>query len=123
MLACLKGDLDRISPICTIIPMRLLEQQEIQAALQQLPGWQLKGTFLVKDFWFADFSEAFAFMTRVALLAEKHDHHPDWQNSYNRVTISLTTHEAGGITEKDIKLAAGVEFAQALFSKNNTSVT
>jgi 4a-hydroxytetrahydrobiopterin dehydratase len=68
------------------------------------------GSKLVKTFTFTDFSEAFAFMTRVALLAEKADHHPYWSNVYNRVTISLSTHDAGDIiTEKDRKLAAEID--------------
>jgi 4a-hydroxytetrahydrobiopterin dehydratase len=57
---------------------------------------------------FKNFNEAFAFMTRVALLAERMDHHPDWSNSYNRVEISLSTHDAGGVTEQDIKLAQAI---------------
>ena len=60
-------------------------------------------------FKFKDFSEAFAFMTRVALVAEKAGHHPDWSNSYNSVTITLSTHDAGGLTEKDIALAQAID--------------
>ncbi len=64
---------------------------------------------LVRQFEFADFSEAFAFMTQVAFLAEKMDHHPDWRNVYNKVTIELTTHDAGNlVTEKDHTLAAAI---------------
>lgn len=63
-----------------------------------------------KDFHFKDFSEAFSFMTRVALLAEKMDHHPDWSNCWNRVTIRLSTHDAGGIvTERDLELAERID--------------
>lgn len=65
---------------------------------------------LVRTFTFKDFSEAFAFMTRVALIAEKENHHPDWSNVYNRVTIKLSTHDAGNIiTEKDQRLAAAID--------------
>ena len=72
--------------------------------------WQEQDNQLMRDFAFADFSEAFAFMTRVALLAEKMDHHPWWSNVYNRVTIKLSTHDAGNIvTEKDYKLAAAID--------------
>jgi len=68
--------------------------------------WTEKDNRLSREFVFKDFSEAFAFMTRVAILAEKQDHHPEWSNVYNRVTINLSTHDAGDIvTEKDHKLA------------------
>ncbi|GAB4052872.1 4a-hydroxytetrahydrobiopterin dehydratase [Spirosoma litoris] len=72
--------------------------------------WQEKDNQLTRDFQFADFSEAFAFMTRVALVAEKMDHHPWWSNVYNQVTIRLSTHDAGNIvTDKDRKLAAAID--------------
>ncbi|HEV7277981.1 MAG TPA: 4a-hydroxytetrahydrobiopterin dehydratase [Devosiaceae bacterium] len=62
-----------------------------------------------RDFKFKDFSEAFAFMTRVALAAQQADHHPDWTNSYNRVSITLSTHSAGGLTTKDVDLATAID--------------
>ncbi len=70
-------------------------------------GWELEdgGDVLKKTYKFSDFPEAFAFMTRAAIWAEKWDHHPDWSNSYNRVTVRLTTHDMGGITALDAKLA------------------
>jgi len=72
--------------------------------------WTETDNQLVRDFTFADFSEAFAFITRVALLAEKADHHPWWSNVYNKVTIKLTTHDAGNaITDKDRKLAKAID--------------
>ncbi|MGA9651036.1 4a-hydroxytetrahydrobiopterin dehydratase [Pedobacter sp.] len=72
--------------------------------------WTETDNQLVREFKFADFSEAFAFMTRVALLAEKADHHPWWSNVYNQVTIKLTTHDAGNtVTAKDRKLAAAID--------------
>ena len=72
--------------------------------------WQEKDNQLTRDFKFADFSEAFAFMTRVALIAEKMDHHPWWSNVYNQVTIKLCTHDAGNtVTEKDHKLARAID--------------
>ncbi len=75
--------------------------------------WQEEDNKLVRDFTFADFSAAFAFMTRVALLAEKMDHHPWWSNVYNRVRIELTTHDAGNlITAKDRTLAAAIDKLQ-----------
>ncbi|GAB3956922.1 4a-hydroxytetrahydrobiopterin dehydratase [Spirosoma harenae] len=72
--------------------------------------WQEKDNQLTREFEFADFSEAFAFMTRVALIAEKMDHHPWWSNVYNQVTIKLSTHDAGDvITDKDRKLAEAID--------------
>lgn len=82
-----------------------LDASEVSARLGELPGWTLHDGRLRREFRFSDFSEAFAFMTRVAMLAEHHDHHPDWSNVYNRVTIELWTHDAGGITECDFALA------------------
>ena len=74
--------------------------------LSALPGWTRRGKKLHRTFTFLDFSEAFGFMARVALAAEKLDHHPDWSNVWNRVTVELTTHDAGGLTELDFRLAA-----------------
>ena len=72
--------------------------------------WQETDNKLVRQFTFADFSEAFAFMTHVALLAEKMDHHPFWTNVYNKVTIELSTHDAGDtVTDKDRKLAEAID--------------
>ncbi len=81
------------------------------AALNVLAGWREErgGDALSKEFKFGDFNEAFGFMTRVALQAEKMDHHPEWFNVYDRVEVTLTTHDAGGITERDIKMAQFME--------------
>lgn len=84
---------------------RPLDAGQIQAALAGLPGWQLHEGRLRREFRFADFSAAFAFMTRVALLAERMNHHPDWSNVYQRVTIELHTHDAGGVTGRDVDMA------------------
>ncbi|MFI5399926.1 MAG: 4a-hydroxytetrahydrobiopterin dehydratase [SAR324 cluster bacterium] len=84
---------------------RPLSAAEIQAALAGLPGWQFHEGRLRREFRFADFSTAFAFMTRVALLAERLNHHPDWSNVYQRVTIELHTHDAGGVTGRDVEMA------------------
>jgi 4a-hydroxytetrahydrobiopterin dehydratase len=81
-------------------------------ALKNLPNWDLDrqaGGSIRREFRFPDFNDAFAFMTRVAGHAEAMDHHPEWQNVYNRVWIRLTTHDAGGLTEKDIKLAQAID--------------
>lgn len=82
-----------------------LNHNELQSALRGLPGWSLQADKLHRQFQFADFIEAFGFMSRLALVAEKMGHHPEWFNVYNRVTIDLTTHDAGGITALDIQLA------------------
>lgn len=84
---------------------RLLAPEALHAALASLPGWQVRGGKLWREFRFADFAQAFAFMTRVAALAERLHHHPDWSNAYNRVTVELVTHDAGGLTALDIELA------------------
>jgi 4a-hydroxytetrahydrobiopterin dehydratase len=89
-----------------------LKADEIIRALQDLPAWRhvvsgdAGSDALCREFRFADFNAAFAFMTRVAMMAERLDHHPDWSNVYNRVTINLSTHDAGGVTELDLRLAA-----------------
>lgn len=86
-----------------------LETEEIDDALAKLPGWAVRDGKLHKEFRFADFVEAFGFMTRVALAAEKMNHHPDWSNGYNRVVVDLVTHDAGGLTQNDVKLATRME--------------
>ena len=85
----------------------LLSEADRVRALADLPGWQMAEgrNAITKVFTFKTFGEAFGFMTRVALLAEKMDHHPEWTNVYNRVTILLQTHTASGVTELDVKLA------------------
>jgi 4a-hydroxytetrahydrobiopterin dehydratase len=86
--------------------MRLTDEER-EAALGTLSGWRFDAEIgaIRRSFRFADFSAAFAFMTRVALAAEKADHHPDWSNSWNKVDIALSTHSAGGLTQLDIDLA------------------
>ncbi|MES2713297.1 MAG: 4a-hydroxytetrahydrobiopterin dehydratase [Pseudomonadota bacterium] len=77
----------------------------------RLPGWALApgGDALTRAFRFRDFSQAWGFMSRVALLAEAQDHHPEWSNVYNRVTITLTTHDAGGLSARDVRLAEAID--------------
>ncbi len=88
---------------------RTLDSAAIAAALTELPGWQLLEGRLHKTFSFESFVPAFAFMTAVALAAEKLDHHPDWSNSYRTVTVDLRTHSAGGVTALDLALAQRME--------------
>jgi 4a-hydroxytetrahydrobiopterin dehydratase len=80
------------------------------AALQELAGWQAVAgrDALHKSFKFKDFNEAWGFMNRVALMAEKMDHHPEWSNVYNRVEITLSTHDCDGLSERDVKLARAI---------------
>ena len=91
--------------------MTKLSEKERAAALAQLPGWAHDPARdgIARSFRFRDFSEAFAFMTRVALAAEQADHHPEWSNVWNRVDILLTTHSAGGLTAKDVDLARRID--------------
>jgi 4a-hydroxytetrahydrobiopterin dehydratase len=88
-----------------------LTDAERDSALAGLRDWRLRddGLAIVRDFSFADFSEAFAFMTRVALYAEKADHHPEWSNVYNRLHVTLTTHDAGGLSQRDVKMAQAID--------------
>lgn len=86
-----------------------LDDDARAALAETLPDWALEGEHLKRSFRFADFSEAFAFMTRVALLAERQAHHPEWFNVWNRVDIALTTHDAGGLSLRDVKLARAIE--------------
>jgi len=87
-----------------------LDPEDRDAAVKRLAGWaKAKGrNAITKPFVFGDFNEAFGFMTRAALVAEKMNHHPDWSNSYKKVEVVLTTHEAEGLTALDVKLAAAM---------------
>jgi 4a-hydroxytetrahydrobiopterin dehydratase len=90
--------------------MLKLNEQDIKTGLLSLnPNWQFDNKNITRDFKFKNFIEAFSFMTAVALIAEKSGHHPDWKNSYNKVTIALSTHDATGITTKDFKLAIAID--------------
>ena len=88
-----------------------INAQTLGKALETLTGWsRVDGRDAIrKEFRFKDFNEAWAFMSRVALLAEKMDHHPEWFNVYNRVDVTLTTHDAGGVSERDVKMAQAME--------------
>jgi len=93
-----------------------MTDQEIEQRLSELNDWKRQGDRLCKQFLFPDFVQAFGWMTSVALSAEKADHHPDWKNVYNRVDVELSTHDAGGITDKDFRLAAVMDGCHARFS-------
>ena len=82
-----------------------LSESSIEEKLENLPGWSVKNDKLYKEFQFNDFNQAFGFMTRAAMEIEKMNHHPEWFNVYNRITVELTTHDAGGITDNDVNLA------------------
>jgi len=88
-----------------------LSEAERSQLLADHPEWSLArdGKAIERSFKFADFNEAFGFMTRVAMLADKADHHPEWFNVYNRVEITLTTHDAGGLSRRDAEMAAAIE--------------
>jgi 4a-hydroxytetrahydrobiopterin dehydratase len=90
---------------------RILDETQRQASLKNLPGWEYRAEreAITKRYSFPDFVVAFGFMTQVAIEAEKMDHHPEWTNVFRHVDILLTTHEAGGLTNKDIALARAVE--------------
>jgi 4a-hydroxytetrahydrobiopterin dehydratase len=96
-----------------------LTVEERDAALAGLPGWRFdaEAGAIRREFRFADFSEAFGFMTRVALAAEKADHHPDWSNSWNTVDIALSTHSAGGVTELDTQMAQAIDALAGLAAR------
>jgi len=91
--------------------MPKLTQEARTAALKSLEGWSAVDgrDAIAKRFEFHDFNRAFAFMTRAALLAEKMDHHPEWFNVYNRVEVTLATHDAGGVTQKDVDMARAMD--------------
>jgi 4a-hydroxytetrahydrobiopterin dehydratase len=95
--------------------MQKLNEKEIQEKMTIIDeAWKVKGKFLHREFLFKDFVEAFSFMTAVALVAEKSAHHPNWKNTYNKLTIDLSTHDADGITTKDFNLAKVID---TLFKK------
>lgn len=98
--------------------MNKLTQPQREEYLPALTGWELDEDRdgLRKSFVFADFTEAFGFMAQVALLAEKMDHHPEWSNVWNRVEIFLTTHDAGGLSMRDVELVEAIERAFAHFT-------
>jgi 4a-hydroxytetrahydrobiopterin dehydratase len=89
--------------------MKKLSTEEINGHLESLEGWTYSDNAIHTSFEFENFKEAFTLMTRIAFEAEAQQHHPDWSNVYNELEISLSTHDAGGVTEKDFKLANTIE--------------
>jgi len=93
------------------MPVPRLTETELSALLAEAPAWTLRedGKVLVRTFKFKDFNAAFGFMTRVALYADKADHHPEWFNVYNRVEVTLTTHDADGLSQRDVEMVRAIE--------------
>jgi 4a-hydroxytetrahydrobiopterin dehydratase len=94
------------------VAVNKLDPTDVAALPQTLPDWQYdpqRGGMLRRDFAFDDFVQAFGFMAQVALLAEKHDHHPEWSNVYNRVSITWTTHDVQGLSTRDLSLAQATD--------------
>ena len=86
-----------------------LSESAVQEALPRVPDWKRDGDHIVREFRFRDFTRAFGFMTKVALRAEAMNHHPEWSNVWNKVVVSLSTHEAGGLSELDFSLAEQID--------------
>ena len=87
----------------------LIKKNELNHFKEKNPSWNIYPKTITKEFNFSNFVEAFGFMSKVALLSERMNHHPNWQNTYNKVIIELTTHDMGGITNNDIKLAESID--------------
>lgn len=86
-----------------------LDPENLKEELSKLPGWSLVNNAIERDFQFSDFSEAFGFLARVAMLSERMDHHAEWWGVYNKVKLRLNTHDAGGITGVDLKMASQIQ--------------
>ena len=87
----------------------LIDQNQLDSFIRNNPSWVIDNKTIKKEFKFDNFMDAFGFISKVALLSEKMDHHPDWQKTYNKGKINLTTHDKGGITTNDIKLAESID--------------
>ena len=86
----------------------LLQDEELKELVFKIPGWEIKSKYIQREFKFLNFIEAFSFMTKIALICEKHNHHPNWENVYSKVIIRLNTHDLGGITNLDQILASEI---------------
>ena len=91
------------------MPPDALNQDDIRARLAAVPAWELAGDKIRRQYKFADFASAFGFMAAAAVVAERMNHHPEWSNVYNRVTVELTTHDAGGLSAADFELAGRMD--------------
>ena len=91
------------------MPIAALSDEEIRSRLAERPGWEHRGDRIARTFRFGSFAEAFGWMTSVAIVADKLDHHPEWRNVYSRVEVELTTHDAGGLSERDFTLARAMD--------------
>lgn len=89
--------------------MKRLEENEIKQYFKDLEGWSLESNFIVKEWQFKDFSEAMVFINQVAKLAEEQDHHPELFNVYNKVVLKFSTHDAGGLTTRDFRIASDID--------------
>tara|TARA_Y100001968_G_C19328086_1_gene702825 strand:- start:266 stop:574 length:309 start_codon:yes stop_codon:yes gene_type:complete len=97
-----------------------LNNNQITELASLLPNWEYKRDLIQREFLFNDFSEAFGFMSRVALLSEQHNHHPNWYNIYNSVTIKLTTHDLGKLSNLDLRLALAIDGLMKSSNKKNS---
>jgi len=86
----------------------LLQDEELHELVVKIPGWQINNKQIQREFKFSNFIEAFSFMTKIALICEKYNHHPSWENVYSKVIIRLSTHDVGGITNLDQTLASEI---------------
>ncbi len=86
----------------------LLQNEELKELIAKIPGWEIISNSIEREFKFDNFVEAFAFMTKIALICEKHNHHPNWENVYSKVVIKLSTHDLGGITNLDQTIASEI---------------
>ena len=86
----------------------LLKDEELKELTAKIPGWEIKSEYIERVFNFSNFIEAFSFMTKIALICEKYNHHPNWENVYSEVKIKLSTHDLGGITNLDETLASEI---------------
>ena len=89
--------------------MKKLTEQEIDTQLKDLKGWKYEGNSIVKNFTLPSFFDAYTLLSKAAFIAEKMNHHPDWSNAWNKVTVDLSTHSAGGLTRNDFDLAAKIQ--------------